>query len=303
MCRNLLLGNGINIHLNIKGMSMSEIAFRFRKNLIMASPFYELIFNVAFTDNICDDLFANNKKMGIESLAEIVHSYVIENTQQKITLNFRMRLMDAIICTAMTAIFYDENKKIGEKYDVSKLPNMNLFHKIFTLNYREFWDRDNKCIYLHGQYNNEVVAESDKPVVLYSLERYRGFKNYADVVTQLGYVYNLYALYTRDIVFSPEFSKKSEMIELGQYPFENLFPADDLFLHSSPKLYEELKEVDKIEIFGMSPYGDKCLVERINTMNFATIYVYNMNKNPETEEWKNILKCPYIIKDSLEINR
>ncbi len=301
MDRNLLLGNGINMHLSVRDMTMSDIAVRFRKNLIISSPFYELLFNVSFTENVCDALFTNNRKLGIESLAEIVHSYIIKKTPQKMTLNLRMRLIDAIICTAMTAIFYNENRKLGQEYDALKLPNMYLFQKIFTLNYKEFWDSDRKCIYLHGQYNDELIEENDKPVILYSEERYRGFKKYDDVVMQLGNTYNLLPLYTRDIVFSPEFSKKSEMIKLGQYPSENLFPADDLFLHSPAKLYEELEGINKIEIFGMSPYGDDCLLDIINGMNFVTVYVYDKNNNLETEDWENILKCPHIIRDSLEI--
>lgn len=281
---------------------MEDIALRFRKNLILLSPFYELLFNIVFTEKVCDDLFSNNEKLGIESLAEIIHSYVIEKTPQKITLNLRVRLIDAIICTAMTAIFYKEDRKIGKIYDASKLPNINLFHKIFTLNYKEFWDKTDKCIYLHGQFNDEMIVEDGKPIALYSLERYRGFENYDTLVMQLEAKYNLSALYTRDIVFSPEFSKKSEMIKLGQYPSESLFSANDLFLHESPKLYEELKGIKKIEIFGMSPYGDDCLLKRINGMDFVTVYVYDKNNNPEVVEWKRILKCPHIIKDSLEIS-
>ncbi len=302
MCRNLLLGNGINMHLNVSDMTLEDIAFRFKKDLIISSPFYELLFNVAFTENVCDNLFASNKKLGIESLAEIVHSYVIENTPQKITLNLRMRLIDAIICNAMTAIFYKENRKIGKNYDALKLFDMDSFCKIFTLNYKEFWDKAGKCIYLHGQYNNEMIVENDKPILLYSLERYKGFENYGALVKQLESEYNLSALYTRGIVFSPEFSKKSEMIKLGQYPSESLFPANDLFLHSSPKLYEELEGVQEIEIFGMSPYGDDCLLERINDMNFVTVYVYDKDNNSEVAEWERILKCSHIIKDSLEIS-
>lgn len=61
-----------------------------------------------------------------------------------------MRLIDAIICTAMTAIFYKENRKIEKNYDASKLFDMDSFCKIFTLNYKEFWDKAGKCIYLHG---------------------------------------------------------------------------------------------------------------------------------------------------------
>lgn len=301
MRRNLLLGNGINIHLGVKGMSVPEIASRFKKNLIMSSPFYELLFNISFTDEICDKLFKMDNKQGIESLAEKVHSYVIESISQNITINTRMRLLDAIVCTALSAIFYKESKKIGAIYDIAKLPDMDYFDKIFTLNYAEFWDKDKKCIHLHGRYDNSLIQENKKPILLYSMERYRGFENYDKVVTELSDKYNLYSLYTWDIVFSPEFSKKSEMIGLGQYPSNELYPANDLFLRKVKHLYGELNEIKEIEIFGMSPYGDECLIEKINDMEYVTVYVYDKIHNPETEEWKNILKCPYVIKDSFEI--
>jgi len=51
----------------------------------------------------------------------------------------------------------------------------------------------------------------------------------------------------------------------------------------------------------MSPYGDDCLLEIINDMNFVTVYVYDKNNNVETEKWEKILRCPHIIKDSLQI--
>lgn len=97
--KNLLLGNGINMHLDIKSMSMTDIATRFKKCLVISSPFYELLFDITFTDKICNDIFQKSEELGIESLANSAHSYVIKNTPQKMTLNFRMRLLDALICT------------------------------------------------------------------------------------------------------------------------------------------------------------------------------------------------------------
>lgn len=89
---------------------------------------------------------------------------------------------------------------------------------------------------------------------------------------------------------------------MAQYPSERLFPANDLFLHSAPELHKELKGVQKIEIFGMSPYGDDCLLEKINDINFVTVYVYDKDNNSEVAEWERILKCSHIVKDSLEIS-
>lgn len=301
MQRNLLLGNGINMHLGVKGMSVSEIASRFKKNLVISSPFYELLFSVTFTDEICDKLFTTDDKLGIELLAEKVHSYVIETTPKSITINLRMRLLDAIICTALSAIFYDGAKRLGMVYDEFKLPKMESFDKIFTLNYMEFWDDAHRCIHLHGQYDNSLFHENGKTFILYSEERYRGFENYDKVVAKLKDTYNLQPFYTWNIVFSPEFSKKNEMITLGQYPSDKLYPANDLFLRERKQLYQELDGIKEIEIFGMSPYGDESLLEKMNNMEHVTVYVYNKEHNHETLEWETILKCPHTIKDSLEI--
>ncbi len=296
--RNLLLGNGINIHLDIKGMTMDDISNRFKKSLAASSPFYELLFNVQLTEDICDKLFENVANNGIESLTEIIHAYVIKNTTVTKSINFHMRLIDALICSALTAIFYDNSERIGLSYNKSNLPNLNVFDNIFTLNYVEFWDEYNHCTHLHGKYNIDSIITSNIPLLLYSHERYIGFEGYDKIVEALSSVYNMQPLNTEHIVFSPEFSKKSEMIKLGKYPNANLFPADDLFLHDFRHLYTELDTIKTIEIFGMSPYGDDSIIEKLNNMDFVTIYVYNKAKNRETKEWTSILKCPYEIKDS-----
>jgi hypothetical protein len=67
--KNLLLGNGINMHLGVTNMSVTDIAARFKKCLIISSPFYELLFGIAFTEKICNDIFQASEKLGIESLA------------------------------------------------------------------------------------------------------------------------------------------------------------------------------------------------------------------------------------------
>ncbi|MCI8771338.1 MAG: hypothetical protein HFH73_09350 [Lachnospiraceae bacterium] len=299
--KNLLLGNGINMHLGVTNMSVTDIAARFKKCLIISSPFYELLFGIAFTEKICNDIFQASEKLGIESLANSAHSYVIKNTPQKITLNFRMRLLDALICTALTAIFFNDSEKIGMNFNKNKLPNLNCYDNIFTLNYVEFWDTNNHCIFLHGKFNLDSIITNSYPVLLYSHERYCGFEGYDSVVKKLSTSYNTHFLDSWNIVFSPEFLEKSEMITLGRYPSENLYPAEDLFLHKQIKLYEELNPIKSIEIFGMSPYGDNSLIEKLNRMNHITVYVYDKDNNPETTEWNNLLKCPHIIKDSTEI--
>ena len=43
MERNLLLGNGINAHLNVEGMKGNEIKERFIRALINSNEFFDLI--------------------------------------------------------------------------------------------------------------------------------------------------------------------------------------------------------------------------------------------------------------------
>lgn len=213
--------------------------------------------------------------------------------------NETMRLLDAIICCAITAIFYDGKNRLGSKYNADLLPDFSKYDNVYTLNYAECWDRQDICIYLHGQY--KMGFSGKMPVLHYSEERFNGFKGYAEVVDRLRPLYEMRVLYTRDIVFSPEFHRKEAMMAIGAYPSENLYLADDLFLSKARKLYEELDDVHEIEVFGMSPYGDADLIRKLNQMEKVTVYVYGMETSRETLDWDNVLTCSHMFRDSKDI--
>lgn len=217
------------------------------------------------------------------------------------SVNTYMRLLDAIICCAITAIFYEQNKRLGVNDQEKNLPNMKRYDKIFTLNYVEYWDKENRCIYLHGHYESDKVICNNKPLLHYSCERYVGYDGYKELVQELNKKYNMCELYTRPIIFSPEFYKKTEMNSLGAYPSERLQPATDLFSFDMPKLYSELDNINNLEIFGMSPYGDDDLIKRLNTMKKIIVYVYDKEHSEQTAIWDKVLSCPHEIKDSSEI--
>ncbi len=140
-----------------------------------------------------------------------------------------------------------------------------------------------------------------KPVLHYSCERYVGYDGYKELVKELNKKYNMCELYTRPIIFSPEFYKKEEMNSLGAYPSKGLQPATDLFPFDMPKLYSELDNINNLEIFGMSPYGDDDLIKRLNTMKKIIVYVYDKEHSEQTDIWDKVLSCPHEIKDSSEI--
>ena len=300
MERNLLLGNGINAHLCINGLNLNDIANRFANSLIKSNDFFELMFGVRFTPEICQELYSKTEKRGIESLAATVYDYLTGKIS-RICINDRMRILDAIICCAITSIFYDGNRKLGDDYETRNLPDFSKFNHIYTLNYTEFWDRAEKCVYLHGKYDIASVKCNDKEVLHYSLERNMGYKGYKELVKKLENRFNMCELYTRNIIFSPEFYKKSEMMAMGSYPSEHLYPAEDLFLHNLKPLYADLVGINEIEVFGMSPYGDEEIIRKLNSMRKVIVYVYNYKDNEEKQVWNRILTCYHEIKDSMDI--
>ena len=58
------------------------------------------------------------------------------------------------------------------------------------------------------------------------------------------------------------------------------------------------KNVDELDIFGMSPYGDDSLIHIINTKLKVRVFIYNKDSNHETREWMRKLTCPYELLDS-----
>lgn len=301
MGMSLLIGNGINMHLSVEKFSQNEIANRFADSLINSSILFEVLFDVSLSENVIQNIMQNSEDKGIETLAKYVYDYVNNNAIENESINMQIRLLDAIICSAITAIFCDGNKLLGKTYNQTKMLNIEKYENVFTLNYYEFWDVKNICQYLHGQIELKPIICNEKQILFYSKERYSGLKEYRDKINKLKRKFNVCGLYTRDIVFSPEFHRKSEILALGHHPSDLLFPANDLFLHESKKLYTELDNVKCIEIFGLSPYGDNDLIDKLNGMEIVTVYVYDKDNNEQADKWNKSLKCKHFIKDSNEL--
>ena len=56
-----------------------------------------------------------------------------------------------------------------------------------------------------------------------------------------------------------------------------------------------------LEIYGLSPYGDIDLIDKLNKMEMVTVYVYDKDNNEEADKWNRSLKCRHVIKDTLEL--
>jgi hypothetical protein len=283
----LLLGNGINIHFGINELYLDNIAIRFKDILVKSSPLYECLFGVSFSYSICDFLYSIAPNLGIETLSAEVYKYIYTHMTDQITLNTEYRLQNAIKTSAINAIFYSSNQSISiPSLDKKTIDALKKYQSIYTLNYTEFWDTDKLCTYLHGAYT-PTTTNSNKDILLYSSEQYY-LANYRKVVDSLREVFNMIDLGCQEIVFSPLIDKQ-EILKTGHYPSNNLYPADDLFPYTPPKLYSDLNLIPSLDVFGMSPFGDDTLINCLANIPNLTIYVYQMN-DVEVSEWNRKLK-------------
>ena len=177
------------------------------------------------------------------------------------------------------------------------MPLMEDYDYIFTLNYIEFWDDEHRCIHLHGKIDLSKLRDK-KASILVSAGG-MNYKEYAKAVDNIRKTNSVIEFYPNDIVFAPSEVEKDKLVCVtGISPSNRLYPADDLFLYRAKELYADLDLVDELDVFGMSPFGDESIIEKINEKNLIRIFVYNKNENDETEVWESKLKCKYELLES-----
>lgn len=178
---------------------------------------------------------------------QIFFIYLFNNT---LVSKWRHRLQDLITCICITSIFYDENGKIGQVYDKSKMPLMEDYDYIFTLNYIEFWDDEHRCIHLHGKIDLSKLCDK-KASILVSAGG-MNYKEYAKAVDNIRKTNSVIEFYPNDIVFAPSEVEKDKLVCVtGISPSNRLYPADDLFLYRAKELYADLDLVDELDVFGI----------------------------------------------------
>lgn len=276
---------------SLSDLYLKEIANRFRSVLISSRSLYECLFHVQITPDLCDTLFSNASNLGIETLASEVYQYVHTHMYDQISVNSEYRLLNAIKTSAINSIFFNGTHFISiPEFKTNEINILNSYENIYTLNYAEFWNPKHTCTYLHGQYKLPAIFSNDCSILLYSVEQYN-LPEYKTAVNKLSASYNMLAFHGYNIVFSPLLDKQS-VIHIGHYPSKHLYPASDLFPGSPPKLYTMLEDITSLDVFGMSPFGDNRIIERLALIPDLTIYVYEMNE-PEVSEWNKRLnkKC------------
>ena len=223
-----------------------------------------------------------------------------KNKKDNWSVNDEIRVLDVLICICITSIFFTTEGKISSIYDPQKLPSLNKYDSIYTLNYYEFWDADHKCIHLHGRIHLEKVGDV-KNAILVSTER-MNLEEYARTIESMRTIYSVIEIRPSEFILAPEKHEKSKLYNvLGLRTSKGLYPAKDLQPRPARRLYTELDKIDELDILGMSPYGDDSIIDNINKKKKVRIYIYNKKSNAETEVWKKKLTCDYELFDSEEI--
>ncbi|MDE7178276.1 MAG: hypothetical protein K2O59_10705 [Lachnospiraceae bacterium] len=292
MRENLLLGNGINLDLGISELCAEAIFQRFQDILIKTSPLYEYLMGKGFDTQICNSIFADCKssteKLGIESLARNVYDYL--KSSDKWSDNNERELKDFITVSAINAIFYNGNTTIDiapitNDTNRIKISTLKAYNNIFTINYAEFWDFANKCCFLHGNYELPEVSSAGKDIILfYPYNDDSG--TYKRLINQLSDKYSMQK-YLPDVIFTPLLDKQHSLY-VGHSPSNAFFPGSNTFPSNGRELYVELNNIESLDIFGMSPFGDDRLIQRLSVIPKLTIYVLNKEQK-QVEKWNDLL--------------
>lgn len=300
MAKALLLGNGINACIGIDDLSRESIQQRFLYNSRVYSPIIEGLFGVEINKDFLKHVDDKPIVYGIETLARFLYDYIKTKSDIRWTVNAEYRVQDVVSSVCLSAIFYLKDGKISGNYDRSKMPPMDKYDYIFTLNYVEFWDIELKSIYLHGRVDFTKLVDA-KNAVFVSKDR-MNLKKYAIAAKDIEKSNTIIEFSPNNVIFAPEGLKKNKLICVsGISPSDSLFPADDLFLYRGKELYTEFDKVDEIDIFGMSPYGDDSIIDIINNKNMVKVYIHNKEGSIETNDWNKKLNCSYELLDSMEI--
>lgn len=92
MAKGLLLGNGINARLGIKGLSVECIARKFIKNVLAYSIIFKNIFGVLIPEDFLKISELSVSELGIETLAGFLYKYIKQNKNDFWTDNDEYRL-------------------------------------------------------------------------------------------------------------------------------------------------------------------------------------------------------------------
>ena len=282
--RNLLIGNGLNLtNKENNFLNSNEIAQRFKQNL---KVYWSLIENLTYLKNVDINkiIVKLDEDKGIEELSGRVFEFLYEEIKHTRMFNWNdcYRLVEILGEISLKSIFFKDIfmvPKITNEY-ISVINDK--YENVFSLNYIEDWDIKERVNYLHGNLKKYLKENMDiGSNILSSNEEYVKFKT--NEYTKVDFL---------DVIFMPtnDILDKYNYVEEGLYPKKcglEIYPANDLFPYGGRDIYSKLEGINNIDIFGMSPDGDKAIIEKISKIPEIKIYVYNLNEK-EIQKWKSL---------------
>ena len=266
----LLIGNGINFCGTTNDFLSEAIAHRFGE-VIQKRISNNDDKEFAYFDGINKELEFEGYKNNIERLAYEVYEFVCTKykkyEKKDLSINDEMKFISLIKNMAINAIFFKDSKFIENEIPEELVRKICLYENVLTLNYFEYWNKKSICKHLHGKIRRPFYSE-------------------------------LTPAETEELIFSPAFNNitKTDVINMGCYPSDQLYPSEDLYSKDPKKLYKELDNIQRIEVFGISPYGDDELIEKLNMIEKVKIFIYKGKKNDdEIDEWKKRVSSAEIV--------
>jgi len=303
----VLVGNGVNLNgKNWYDFSNERIVSRFADSLQRHKSILEGLFNV----NICNigDLAKTENGDGIEHIFgrlynEIKMQYLSKTHAEELPVAVHQCMLDMITIIGIDAIYFTNNKINYPDIPYTIIDKLKKANKVFTLNYFENWDNLNNCVYLHGKYEPNLINANG--TLLCDKWRYLNCPEYSQLI-EYGHIRSEINN-VHELTMAPVNLDKHDIKVI--YPSDYTYPSDDLF--PGDYNYNELEQYitiinssgDSLHVFGMSPYGDKGLIERIGYIENIVIYVFKRAQNAKLEnDWSRLLPKA-VFKDSTDFYR
>ncbi len=281
----ILMGNGINM-LEKNNFDSKSIAHRFEQAINKNA---KLLSKMFMSDENNINFYEESEcgiKDNIERLSGKVFCY-IKQKKANFTLNDRYRLIEILANISIESIFLQDSKVYIPKIPFKFISALESYNKIFSLNYYDNININKEITYLHGKLHIGKYESSPKIMVCSSF-LYKYNEEYKEIIDKEYIEYDKIFIDARSIVLMPEIINYTKQNHFGEglYPDEKLYSANDLFPSSGMgDLYAKLDDIEKLDIFGMSPYGDEDLINKITKIQDVTVYVYDLKNNSEKDEW------------------
>ena len=298
--RNLLLGNGINLS-NNDFFSSKQIALRVEELLPLAFEYFGFQNNVRFIKDLEDNFDFKNYTRGVEELLYDCFKLVIDLHKESYFKTLKkdkfFELMALLKKVFINAIFIKGNKMILPDIPKNIIEEIQTYNKIFTLNYNEYWDSEQGIEYLHREINYQEFRRDDFGIDEKKLKYDIDYAFAIEILLNDFYYFPIRNL--EDLLMLPtrfNIDKKEANKFQNEHRIDGFLITKSFENNEVKPLYDKFDELDNIDLFGVSPFGDEYLIEKLRNIDDVCIYIYRLEDNfSEVSQWKKNLSNAKLI--------